>query len=82
MTGTVFSCQNITMDIVEYWELVKTTHDADKSLRLPQVAFNVLDKVRPDLSEQICANDADPFYATHLWEPSAVKFCTFIALHW
>lgn len=79
---TVVSCQNIGMNIVEYWELVKTAHDADKSQRLPQVAFNVLHKVRPDLAEQVCATDADPFYATHLWEPNAVKFCQYISLHW
>lgn len=70
------------MDIVEYWELVKTTHDANKALRLPQVAFNVLVQVRPDLSEQIRTTDADPFYAEHLWDPRSVKFCEFIMNNW
>lgn len=79
---TVFSCQNIGMDIVEYWEVVKATHDADKSQRLPQVAFNVLVQVRPDLSEQIRATDADPFYAESLWDDRSVKFCNFIVNNW
>lgn len=50
--------------------------------RYGQAMFNHLYEVRPDLSEQIRATDADPFYVSELSDPRWDRFISFIEKNW
>ena len=44
-----------------YLDLVRLAHDAHPQWRAGQALFNVLHRIRPDLSERVRATKLDPF---------------------
>lgn len=74
----------------QFYTLAELTQRDNPSWRWGQTLFNVLEQVRPDLSEQIRGTDLDPFY----WNggrgvsPSDtdfyrfVHFGVFLKTHW
>ena len=65
------------MTLTEFYR--EMTRRMTKNERKGQAAFNLLAEVRPDLSEQVCGTEMDPFYdAVGSWQ----KFYQFLEENW
>lgn len=70
------------MKLHEFYAAVTRYHTKHPEERAGQALFNVLYKVRPDLSEKIRGTKQDPFHATNKAHPRYVAGVAFINGNW
>lgn len=73
MTTIVETYSDFVTAAVDYIE-----NGAPRSWRTGQTVYNLLDKVRPDLSFMVAGSDVDPFYD----DSRLPLFYDFVMRHW
>lgn len=72
------------MTLIEFWLEVDHRHRNLVGVqRYGQVAFNLLNEVRPDLADRVIGSDIDPFYVHfHQTDYRFLRFCDFLIDNW
>ena len=70
--------------LAEFWNDVNNmaVGPMGQRLRYGQIAFNMLNDVRPDLAHVVRGTNADPFYCNKTRDPRFLLFIDFLQENW